>query len=228
MTYLQVSCAITQKSDSGREYFMLASGVFLDKWACLCPSKILYNIEPSLYFLILQLVLTTFNFSNNWVISLWKKVKVKSLAQSCLTLCDPVDCSLPGSSVHGIFQAIVLQWIAFILFPLCMFSCLHFWVPFLSFIKMVIVCLFVHLFIFDLHLIGIVTKPNLDQLTQHAGNLSYWHQVVVKEITAFIARQPAWCQAKRMGSSCSKLPNSPMALKEGLSEATWGIRVARL
>ena len=28
----------------------------------------------------------------------------KSL-QSCLTLCDPVDCSLPGSSIHGIFQA---------------------------------------------------------------------------------------------------------------------------
>ena len=28
------------------------------------------------------------------------------------TLCDPMDCSLPGSSVHGIFQAIVLEWIA--------------------------------------------------------------------------------------------------------------------
>ena len=194
----------------------------------MSPSKILYNIEPSLYFLILQLVLTTFNFSNNWVISLWKKVKVKSLAQSCLTLCDPMDCSLPGSSVHGIFQARVLQWIAILLFPLSMFSCLHFWVPFLSFIKMVIVGLFVHLFIFDLHLTGIVTKPNLGQLTQHAGNLSYWHQVVMKEITAFISRQPAWCQAKRMGSSCSKLPNSPTASKEGLSEATWGIRVARL
>ena len=32
--------------------------------------------------------------------------------QSCPTLCDPTDCSLPGSSVHGIFQAIVLEWIA--------------------------------------------------------------------------------------------------------------------
>ena len=31
---------------------------------------------------------------------------------SCLTHCDPMDCSLPGSSVHGIFQAIVLEWIA--------------------------------------------------------------------------------------------------------------------
>ena len=38
------------------------------------------------------------------------------VAQSCPTVCDPMDCSLPGSSVHGIFQAIVLEWIA-IYFP---------------------------------------------------------------------------------------------------------------
>ena len=40
-------------------------------------------------------------------------MKVKSereVAQSCLTLSDPMDCSLPGSSVHGIFQAGVLEW----------------------------------------------------------------------------------------------------------------------
>ena len=36
---------------------------------------------------------------------------VKSeVAQSCPTLCDPMDSSLPGSSVHGIFQARVLEW----------------------------------------------------------------------------------------------------------------------
>ena len=34
------------------------------------------------------------------------------VAQSCPTLCNPMDCSLPSSSVHGIFQAIVLEWIA--------------------------------------------------------------------------------------------------------------------
>ena len=34
------------------------------------------------------------------------------VAQSCPTLCDPMDCSPPGSSVHGIFQARVLEWIA--------------------------------------------------------------------------------------------------------------------
>ena len=35
----------------------------------------------------------------------------KSL-QSCLTLCDPMDCSPPGSSVHGILQARILEWVA--------------------------------------------------------------------------------------------------------------------
>ena len=33
-------------------------------------------------------------------------------AQSCPTLCDAMDCSLPGSSVHGIFQARILEWVA--------------------------------------------------------------------------------------------------------------------
>ena len=34
------------------------------------------------------------------------------IAQKCPTLCDPMDCSLSGSSIHGIFQARVLEWIA--------------------------------------------------------------------------------------------------------------------
>ena len=39
------------------------------------------------------------------------KVKSESeVAQSCPTLSDPMDCSLPGSSVHGIFQARLLEW----------------------------------------------------------------------------------------------------------------------
>ena len=43
------------------------------------------------------------------------KVKSESeseVAQSCLTPSDPMDCSLPGSSIHGIFQARVLEWVA--------------------------------------------------------------------------------------------------------------------
>jgi len=45
--------------------------------------------------------------------SLLQFMKVKSegeVSQSCLTLRDPLDYSLPGSSVHGIFQARVLEW----------------------------------------------------------------------------------------------------------------------
>ena len=39
------------------------------------------------------------------------KWKWSEVAQSCPTLCDPVDCSPPRSSVHGIFQARVLEWV---------------------------------------------------------------------------------------------------------------------
>ena len=42
-----------------------------------------------------------------------RKVKSESeVAQSCPTLSNPMDCSLPGSSAHGIFQARVLEWVA--------------------------------------------------------------------------------------------------------------------
>ena len=42
-----------------------------------------------------------------------RKVKSESeVGQSCPTLSNPMDCSLPGSSVHGIFQARVLEWVA--------------------------------------------------------------------------------------------------------------------
>ena len=37
---------------------------------------------------------------------------VDSVSRSVLSLCDPVDCSLPDSSVHGILQARILEWVA--------------------------------------------------------------------------------------------------------------------
>ena len=42
-----------------------------------------------------------------WLICMHAKSR-----QSCLTLCDPMDSSLPGSSVHGILQARILEWVA--------------------------------------------------------------------------------------------------------------------
>ena len=58
------------------------------------------------------------NHSEKWMLAHWL-MSVRSqvtsnseVAQSCPTLCDPMDCSLSGSSVHGIFQARVLEWVA--------------------------------------------------------------------------------------------------------------------
>ena len=47
----------------------------------------------------------------SYICLLLLKVRV-SVAQSCPTLCDPVDCSPPGFSVHGILQARILEWVA--------------------------------------------------------------------------------------------------------------------
>ena len=59
------------------------------------------------YSLCVQLLLL--EFSGNY--KSFMKVKVL-VAQLCPTLCDPMDCSLPGSSVHGILQARILEWVA--------------------------------------------------------------------------------------------------------------------
>ena len=42
----------------------------------------------------------------------FNNVHICSVAQSCSTLCDPMDYTPPGSSVHGIFQARILEWVA--------------------------------------------------------------------------------------------------------------------
>ena len=53
------------------------------------------------------------SFSSPGMHPLKSEKVVKALViQSCLTLCDPMDWSLPGSSVYEVFQAIVLEWIA--------------------------------------------------------------------------------------------------------------------
>ena len=55
-------------------------------------------------------------------------IKRNEVAQSCLTLCDPMDCSPLGSSVHGILQTRVLEWVAVSFsnsaYGSCFFSCL--------------------------------------------------------------------------------------------------------
>ena len=51
-------------------------------------------------------------------VCMYAAAAAKSL-QSCPTLCDPMDCSPPGFSIHGILQARTLEWVA-ISFPQCM------------------------------------------------------------------------------------------------------------
>ena len=45
----------------------------------------------------------------------WSQESESEVAQSRPTLCDPMDCSLPGSSLQGILQARVLEWVAIFL-----------------------------------------------------------------------------------------------------------------
>ena len=65
------------------------------------------------------------------------------VAQSCPTLCDPMDCSLPGSSIHGVFQARVLEWGA-IAFSAVWKHCL----PILSLPRSILTCI-VRIYIFS-------------------------------------------------------------------------------
>ena len=53
--------------------------------------------------------LTFTDFFHSWLEPKWSEAKVTRL---CPTLCNPMDCSLPGSSVHGILWARILKWVA--------------------------------------------------------------------------------------------------------------------
>ena len=57
--------------------------------------------------------MTKHDLASLLVAEFWKffMVSAESL-QSCLTLCDPIDCSPLGSSIHGILQARILEWVA--------------------------------------------------------------------------------------------------------------------
>ena len=71
---------------------------YLNRFSWGCVSKTVMKLGSTF---------SKFTKQNNGITS--AAAAAKSL-QSCPTLCDPVDCSLPGSSIHGIFQARVLEW----------------------------------------------------------------------------------------------------------------------
>ena len=61
----------------------------------------------NLWFDISQAISVVSGFNN-----LWKQCVLCLVTQSCLTHCDPLDCSPPGSCVHGVLQARILEWVA--------------------------------------------------------------------------------------------------------------------
>ena len=79
--------------------------------------RILFHIVLSDVFLIIRLGLWVFRKEDHEGKVPFSSYSVKSVCvclvtQSCLTLCDPMDCNLPDSSVHGILQARILEWVA--------------------------------------------------------------------------------------------------------------------
>ena len=79
-------------------YFIIYLIIFYSRSLLViyCKSSSMYMSIPNLVF----------------IISTVTRVCSCLVAQLCLTLCDPKDCSPPGSSVHGIFQARILSWVA--------------------------------------------------------------------------------------------------------------------
>jgi len=68
---------------------------------CATPSTAAHKAPPSL----------GFSWQEHWSgLPFPSPMRESEVAQSCSTLSDPVDCSLPGFSIHGIFQARVLEW----------------------------------------------------------------------------------------------------------------------
>ena len=68
---------------------------------CVTPQTAAHQASPSL----------GFSRQEHWSgLSLPSPMSESEVTQSCPTLSDPMDCSLPGSSIHGIFQARVLEW----------------------------------------------------------------------------------------------------------------------
>ena len=61
----------------------------------------------------------------HFILQCMKVESESEVTQSCLTLSDPMDCSPPGSSIHGIFQATVLEWGAIAFSPHHSYYCLN-------------------------------------------------------------------------------------------------------
>ena len=72
---------------------------------CVTPETAAHQAPPSLGFSRQET-----GAGRHFLLQCMKMKSESEVAQSCPTLSDPMDCSLPGSSIHGVFQARVLEW----------------------------------------------------------------------------------------------------------------------
>ena len=93
---------------------LLLLSCFSPVWLCATPETTAHQAPLSLGFSI--------GVGCHFLLQCMKVKSEREVTQSCLTLPDPMDCSLPGSYIHGIFQARVLEWGA-ITFPVFCKSC---------------------------------------------------------------------------------------------------------
>ena len=115
-----VAFAFSRGSSQTRNWTQVSIvGGFLTSW--VTKEGILYFTNPRvLPGFLCRKVLTTSTTCATYLLPPLPLCKMCSLpccccclvAKSCLTLCDPMDCSPPGSSIHGILQARVLEWVA--------------------------------------------------------------------------------------------------------------------
>ena len=83
--------------------------------SCVCVSHMCVYVLVSHMFFIHSAVSRHVGCSRVWAIVNGTAMNVVKVTQSCPTLCDPMGCNLPGSSVRGPLQARTLEWVASIL-----------------------------------------------------------------------------------------------------------------
>ena len=110
MEYILRDHLLRRNYSSGLHFFIWCAVVLHSWWSTSWESVTVTYINISVN------VLTVTWSLEGWlmtkVILMYMKWSEMKAAQSCATLCNSMDCSLPGSSVHGILQARILEWVA--------------------------------------------------------------------------------------------------------------------
>ena len=96
--FIFVSLSPSPSNNAGKDILFVRGYSIQNVATAVFPSWKLYFIQPG----------KRYEWSHSF--STISTMSESEVAQSCPTLCDPMDCSLPDSSAHGIFQARVLEW----------------------------------------------------------------------------------------------------------------------